>query len=49
MPNHINKVRPKYTQRYKQTGRDVRNHHDLLDITVQINVIAAKQKHNTTV
>ncbi|AEJ23936.1 hypothetical protein WKK_05325 [Weissella koreensis KACC 15510] len=41
-PNHINKIRQKFTQRYKKTGGDVRNHHDLLKIAVEINKAVAK-------
>lgn len=48
-PNHINKVRQKFTQRYKLTDGDVRNHHDLLKIAVKINEAVAKQKQDTTV
>lgn len=43
-PNHINKVRQKFTQRYKKAGGDVRNHHDLLDKAIQINKAVAEQK-----
>ncbi|KRN75250.1 hypothetical protein IV73_GL000408 [Weissella kandleri] len=29
-PNHINKVRQKFTQSYKKNGGDVTSHHDIL-------------------
>lgn len=48
-PNHINKIRQKFAQRYKQTSGDVRNHHDLLDMAVKINEAVAEQKQDTTV